>query len=129
MNDIKIQVNEEENMKSAILLMDHGSLEKDKKEFLQCFSQITMEQGPAILRQGATALMLCLVAKGSFEAFLSCGDQLYDYAAGLIIAQEAGAIISDWNGKIWDNSNAYILASNKQLHNKIIKKISNIQTI
>jgi len=129
MNEVKIKTSEEKDIGSSVFLMDHGSLKKDKENFLQCLKQITLDKGPAVLRQGATALMLCYVAKGSFEAFLSCGDKLYDYAAGLIIAQESGANVSDWNGKIWDNSSSYILVSNTPLNKPIIKRISKIQGI
>lgn len=127
MNGMKIETNKENKIESAVILMDHGSLENDKKQFLKCVNQITLNKGPAVLRQGATSLMLCYIANGRFDAFLSCGDKLYDYAAGLIIAKESGASISDWNGKSWDNSSSYILASNAQLKKQIIRRISNIQ--
>lgn len=127
MNDILIKTSEEAQLAPAIVLMEHGYSEDSKMDFLQCYKQLTLNEGPCMLRQGSTALMLCHVAKGAFDAFLSCGDSLYDYAAGLIIAEEAGAVISDWNGKPWNNSSSYILASNKPLKDLIIKRISGIQ--
>jgi len=123
-NGIKIKISKGVSMKSSVFLMEHGSFENDKINYLQCMKQLILDNGPAILRQGSTALMLCHVAMGRFEAFLSCGDELYDYAAGLIIAQEAGAIISDWSGEICDNSSSYLLASNVQLNKQIIKRIT-----
>ena len=63
--------------------------------------------------------MICHVANGNYGAFISCGDEIYDYAAGLIIAQEAGAIISDWNGKNFSSSFPYLLISNTRLHKEL----------
>ncbi len=71
--------------------------------------------------------MLCYMAKGSSEAFLGCGDELYDHAGGLMIAKEAGATISDWNGKPWDNSSSYVLAANPEIYDKIIGRLAGLQ--
>jgi len=51
---------------------------------------------------GAASLELCCVAEGSLDAFARAGDSwLYpwDYLAGLLICQEAGAVFTDLNGE------------------------------
>lgn len=126
-NGKKIKVSNHKDFDGAIILIEHGRSEKNKKDYILSMKNLILNKGALLLRQGSTALMLCYVAKGSAEAFLSCGDELYDYAAGLIIAKEAGAQISDWKGKIWDNSNSYILAANSEIRDKILKRISGIQ--
>lgn len=45
-----------------------------------------------IRRMGAAALDLCRVAEGSVDAYYEHGINCWDYAAGLIIAREAGAV-------------------------------------
>ncbi|WP_245974852.1 inositol monophosphatase family protein [Corynebacterium alimapuense] len=45
-----------------------------------------------IRRIGAAALDLCRVAEGSVDAYYEHGINCWDYAAGLVIAQEAGAV-------------------------------------
>ena len=45
-----------------------------------------------IRRMGSAALDLCLVASGQVDAFFEVGLSLWDYAAGSLIAAEAGAL-------------------------------------
>ncbi|HEY4609253.1 MAG TPA: inositol monophosphatase family protein [Ilumatobacteraceae bacterium] len=51
---------------------------------------------------GAAALDLCLVASGVLDAFIDCSPDahgVWDYAAGVLICQEAGAVASDAFGR------------------------------
>jgi myo-inositol-1(or 4)-monophosphatase len=65
-------------------------------------------------RFGSAAMDLCLVADGQLDAFWEQALQLYDVAAGALIAQEAGATITDFRGQagIFPQQ---ILASNGKL--------------
>lgn len=49
-------------------------------------------------RFGSAAIDLCLVADGQVDAFWEQELNLYDVAAGAIIAQEAGASVTDFAG-------------------------------
>lgn len=127
MNGKKINVSQHGDFDGSVFLVEHGRSEKNQKDYLQALHHLMLDQGAVVLRQGSTALMLCYMAKGSAEAFLSCGDELYDFAAGLMIAKEAGANISDWNGKPWDNSNSFVLASNVEMREKILARLAGLQ--
>lgn len=51
---------------------------------------------------GASALDLCLVASGTLDAFVDCSPDahgVWDYAAGTLICQEAGARVVDALGR------------------------------
>ncbi|MCP4450952.1 MAG: inositol monophosphatase [Planctomycetes bacterium] len=51
---------------------------------------------------GTTALHLAYTAKGGFAGMVLFTPKLWDIAAGCLIAEQAGAIISDWQGKpLW----------------------------
>ncbi len=124
LNNKKITVSNIGELENSVILIEHGRSQEARKDYLNISNKLIQEKESLVLRQGATSLMLCYLAKGSCEAFLSCGDELYDYAAGLIIAKEAGAYISDWGGREWDNSNSHILASNPKIHDKILGQIA-----
>ena len=47
-------------------------------------------------RLGSAAYDLCCVACGRYDAFIELHLNLYDIAAGVIIAREAGATVSNW---------------------------------
>jgi myo-inositol-1(or 4)-monophosphatase len=49
-------------------------------------------------RFGSAAMDLCLVADGQLDAFWEQELNLYDVAAGALIAQEAGATVTDFQG-------------------------------
>jgi fructose-1,6-bisphosphatase/inositol monophosphatase family enzyme len=81
---------------------------------------------------GSTALHLAYVAKGSFVAAIMDKPKLWDIAAGAFLAESAGAIVSDWQGKsLWpvDMQNytgqtMKTLAANKKTHKKLIEIIN-----
>ncbi|MCW2818314.1 MAG: suhB 2 [Marmoricola sp.] len=64
------------------------------------------EQGAALARMlprvrdvrrlGGCALDLCGVATGSLDAYVEAGPQLWDHAAGALVAREAGARVEVW---------------------------------
>lgn len=51
-----------------------------------------------IRRFGAASLDLCLVASGRLDAYYERGLSRWDYAAGVLIASEAGARLGDLDG-------------------------------
>jgi len=81
---------------------------------------------------GTTALHIAYVASGSLAASLISYPKLWDIAAGDLIAEQAGAIVTDWKGeKIFpvdlENYNKgtfQVLAANKKAHAQILKMIS-----
>jgi myo-inositol-1(or 4)-monophosphatase len=81
---------------------------------------------------GSSALHLAYVAKGSFIAAIIEKPKLWDIAAGAFLAESAGAIVSDWQGKpLWPvDMNNYTgesiktLAANKKVHKKLVDLIN-----
>ena len=78
---------------------------------------------------GATALQLAYVAKGSFIATINSHQKLWDIAAGTVIAEAAGAVVTDWQGgKIfpvdldsYEGGQIPIIVANKKVHAEILK--------
>ncbi len=70
-------------------------------------------------RFGSAALDLCLVADGQVDAFWEQELNLYDVAAGALIAREAGATLTDFQG----NEGIFpkqILVTNGKILNQIL---------
>ena len=77
---------------------------------------------------GTTALQLAYVAKGSLIATIASDPRLWDIAAGTVIAEAAGAIVTDWQGeKIfpvdlsgYEGQMFQVIAANKKVHAQIV---------
>lgn len=67
-----------------------------------------------IRRMGAASVDLCSVACGRVDAYYERGLQPWDYAAGALVAAEAGAVVSDAAGG--PGSPTFVLAANPALH-------------
>jgi myo-inositol-1(or 4)-monophosphatase len=52
-----------------------------------------------VRRLGAAALDLCFVAAGRLDAYFEAGLNRWDYAAGALIAAEAGCVVSGLRGR------------------------------
>ena len=69
---------------------------------------------------GSAAYDCCQVAEGNLDARIFNNTKLCDIAAGKIIVEESGGIITDFNGKDIDyNSIKDIIISSNQFHNKL----------
>lgn len=51
-----------------------------------------------IRRAGSAALDLAHTACGIYDGFYEMGLKKWDFAAGVLLVQEAGGVLSDWNG-------------------------------
>ncbi len=78
---------------------------------------------------GTTALQLAYVAKGGLIATIASDPKLWDIAAGAVIAEAAGAIVTDWQGKkifpldleSYETQQFQLLAANKKVHPKLLE--------
>lgn len=69
---------------------------------------------------GSAAIYLSYAACGRADAVIDFGIKPYDIAAGCLIAEEAGCLITDFSGKPWSAESDRIICANKSLHSKIL---------
>lgn len=124
-NDKKVIVSQTAQLEGSIMMPEHGYGEKNGAIYADVIK--TLAPTCYIRAFGSTALELAYVAAGHADAFMSVGDELWDYAAGILLVQEAGGKVTDWKGKAWDNSNSFILASNGVVHDQIVSQIKDFQ--
>jgi myo-inositol-1(or 4)-monophosphatase len=56
----------------------------------------------AVRRTGSAALNLCYVAAGRFDAFWALSTKAWDVAAGILLVEEAGGVVSGLDGEPLD---------------------------
>lgn len=125
LNGQPLHVSETTEPEATVLFLNHGSHPTDKQRFARVSERLIGQY--SIRALGATALELTYLARGCAEGFLCSGDELWDYAAGLVLVAEAGGAVSDWKGRHWDRRNAFLLASNGRLHAKLLQEIADLQ--
>ncbi|OGN62168.1 MAG: hypothetical protein A3F09_03075 [Chlamydiae bacterium RIFCSPHIGHO2_12_FULL_49_11] len=114
LNSFPIHTSPVENLESAGISLRSG---------LMLTHNLTGEAG-VIRHTGATALDLCYVAKGALEAFIEHDVLPWDFAAGALIVQEAGGIVTNWQQKdLLPTQKESIVASNPKLYHTILNKL------
>jgi len=91
----------------------------DHPAFLRKLEAV-MGKTAGVRRWGAAALDLAFVAAGRYDAFFEYGLAPWDVAAGILLVQEAGGLISDTAGKPYVLGGPSILASNVGLRDSMV---------
>ncbi|MDP3581795.1 MAG: inositol monophosphatase family protein [Ignavibacteria bacterium] len=74
----------------------------------------------AVRRLGSAAIDMCYVAEGVFDGFWEVSLNAWDMAAGMIIVEEAGGVITDFSGNPTNIFGKQILTSNGNVHKAMI---------
>ncbi len=97
-NDLPITVSSESDLAEAMVATGFACLRSYSTDNnLQRFGRIA-QNTTGQRRFGSAALDLCLVADGQVDVFWEQELNLYDVAAGVLIAREAGATVTDFQG-------------------------------
>lgn len=120
LNGYPIQVSQVSQLSESLLVTGFpydvaSHMDEIIKRFDSC---ISAAQG--VRRLGSAALDLCYVACGRFEAFWEQNLKPWDTAAGVLIATEAGATVTDFRHQSFDIYGNEILATNTQVHRQMV---------
>lgn len=99
LNGREIHVSSCNSMLSAVLATGFACVRaRQKPDNMIYFAQI-LRQAQGVRRGGSAALDLCHVAAGRYDGYWEMKLNLYDIAAGALIAAEAGAVVCDFKNK------------------------------
>ncbi len=101
---------------------EHGEKWSANMELFKQFTDITH----GVRRLGAAAVDLCHVACGNVEGYWEFDIKPWDTAAGVLLVQEAGGIVTKMDGSNYSINNPQILATNGKIHNEMLKITSSI---
>jgi len=124
-NGEKITLPKFNNDYMPAIVLNHGYAEKDRNLYKELSKRLATNNN--ILKLGTTALEMCFLANGSVDAFICSGDEIWDFAAGMLITQEAGIIFTDWKGNPWNGKDHYLLFSRPEIHSELVKQIQDLQ--
>lgn len=99
-NGRRMRVSKRKSLDNALLATGfpfrQGQLEY-MDNYVSMFKDLAV-QSAGIRRAGAASLDLAYVAAGRYDAFWEYGLSEWDMAAGVLLIQEAGGLVSDFNG-------------------------------
>lgn len=126
LNDSKMRVSGQDDPSASLIVtgFPYKSLEL-VVNYLEVF-RVFMEKTHGVRRPGSAAYDLCCVAAGRFEGFYEYGLSPWDVAAGSLIIQEAGGVITDWTGGDDWFFGERIIAGNTAVHGFIKKEIQRV---
>lgn len=120
LNGNPIGVSETESMSESLLVTGFPyNFKEILPDLMTRFSDcLTVSQG--VRRLGSAALDLCFVACGRFDGFWEQNLKPWDTAAGVLIAREAGATVTDFSGNPYKTDHPEILATNGKIHKSML---------
>ena len=95
----------------------------------QCFAAefaAFLKASSAVRRLGSAAIDMCYVAAGVFDGFWEVHLNPWDMAAGKLLVEEAGGIVTDFNGTPMNIFNKQILASNGKVHSEMLSVLNSV---
>ena len=99
LNNIKIQCNDPVSLERALLATGFAYEVSNRTHQIEMVDRL-IPKIRDIRRMGAAATDLCFVASGMIDGYFETGLMEWDLAAGSLIAQEAGAVVTtqSWRG-------------------------------
>ncbi|PAV47957.1 inositol monophosphatase [Pseudomonas sp. HAR-UPW-AIA-41] len=125
MNGRRIRVSNRKSLEGALLgtgFPFRDSQLDNLDNYLGMFRSLVGETA-GIRRAGAASLDLAYVAAGRFDAFWEFGLSEWDMAAGALLIQEAGGLVSDFTGGHEFLEKGHIVAGNTKCFKAVLTAI------
>jgi len=125
-NSVKIKVSENNNLQHSLLVTGFPyNIKENPDKALERFTTLS-KKSRGIRRLGSAAIDFCYVATGVFDGFWEVHLNPWDICAGNLIVEEAGGIVTDFDGKPIDIFTKRILCTNRKIHQMMIEVMKSI---
>ena len=120
MNGEPIRVSPVKHLSESLLGTGFPTRKRSANPNIRYYWEYTL-RSHGVRRAGAAALDLCSVACGRFEAFWEFGLKPWDTAAGMLLVEEAGGRVTDFQEKPYHPGDREIVASNGHIHDELCR--------
>jgi myo-inositol-1(or 4)-monophosphatase len=123
LNDVRLVVRSTETLSEAMVAIGDFAVGPDSEKRNRLRLQVVSEVASVALRVrmlGSAALDLAWLAEGKLDATIVLSNKPWDVAAGVIIAREAGATVTDIDGSDHDLSSTATLAAPPALISEVL---------
>ena len=118
LNQRRIHVSETSHLGQSYLFYCEGG-ERDRERTGALFSRVYPEVID-LRKLGSAGLETAWVAAAKGEAYFTTKIEPWDVAPGVLLVQEAGGKVTDFNGKPWQPETSDLVFSNGRVHTAII---------
>ena len=125
LNQEPIRVSPTAQLAEALVATGFPSHKRHKNPNIYFYHQITLRTH-GVRRAGSAALDLCYVASGRLDGFWEFNLNPWDTAAGVLLVEEAGGRVTDFQGEAFQIDSRETLASNGQLHGALLHEFREI---
>jgi myo-inositol-1(or 4)-monophosphatase len=125
LNQERIHVSKIANLAESLLATGFPSHKRHKNPNIFFYHQITLHSH-GVRRAGSAALDLCDVACGRFDGFWEFNLNPWDTAAGVLLVEEAGGMVSDFSGVAFQLNSRETVASNGLIHAALLREFDAI---
>lgn len=119
LNGKKIRVSAKKELKNSFFFIEFV-LRRNPEKKIELFNKIK-DIAYDIRVLGSAVVAQAYVAKGSADIYLIQQTNPWDIAAGFLLIEEANGKVTDFKGNEWNPYMGKYIASNKFLHDKILK--------
>lgn len=124
LNEKKIEVSKNSGILKSLLVTGFPyNISENPQNCLDTFVRVALK-GMPIRRLGSAALDLCYVAAGKFDGFWEVTLKPWDIAAGMLILEEAGGKITNYQGQEHTLFEPNLIGTNSLIHNNLLKLIN-----
>jgi myo-inositol-1(or 4)-monophosphatase len=125
LNQEPIRVSPTAQLAEALVATGFPSHKRHKNPNIYFYHQITLRTH-GVRRAGSAALDLCYVASGRLDGFWEFNLNPWDTAAGVLLVEEAGGRVTDFQGEAFQIDSRETLASNGRLHGALLHEFREI---
>ena len=123
LNGKEIKVSSKSNFSNSLIATGFPFQDYSRiNNYLESLKFFMLETS-GIRRLGSAATDLAYIACGRFDAFYEYSLKPWDVAAGAFIVEQAGGVVSEFNGGYNYVNNRTIIAANPNLYKKVLDKL------
>lgn len=121
-NNVPIQVGNLDDLSKANICTGNSSFAEGTKDILKTILRLKVT--PWVMIQGSAVLEMCEVATGRVDLFFHKYLKPWDNAAAFLIAQEAGAKVTDLQGNQTNFMSPEVVIGNPGLVDQFVKNLT-----
>ena len=125
LNNRRIRVSKQRDLTGSLIGTGFPYRDDQEIEVYLATLRALLAKTSGIRRAGSAALDLAYDAAGRYDGFWEFGLNTWDIAAGVLLIQEAGGLVSDLEGGHTYMETGNIVAANNQLYKNLITTLNN----